>query len=1416
MKHNYLSKHLFLFVLILFMSINENLFAQTVFINEIHYDNVNGDEGEAIEIAGPAGTDLTNWSIVLYNGGNGAAYKTTSLSGSIPDLGDGYGVVAVNYPVNGIQNGAPDAIALVNNATVIQFISYEGSLTAVNGPAIGMTSTDIGVSETGTTLIGNSIQLIGSGLLYTDFTWQSPSLSNFGSINFGQSFSGSIVIDTEAPTIPTNLSTSNITQSTVDLSWDASTDNVGVVAYQIFEGVNQVGTTNNTIFQITGLTDNTIYSLSVKAVDATGNVSLASASVEITTLENTTPPITAGAVFINEIHYDNAGSDSGEGVEIAGPAGTDLTGWTIVQYNGNGGASYGTTNLSGVILDQLNGYGTIAVSISGLQNGSPDGVALVDNNGTTVQFLSYEGTFTATNGPASGLESTDIGISESSSEAVGNSLQLTGKGKVYNDFTWQIVENTFGAINTDQKFGDLVFINEMHYDNASTDTGEGVEIAGYSGTDLTDWSIILYNGSNGTYYGTISLSGIIPEQMNGYGTLSFSKSGLQNGSPDGLALVNNNGVVIQFLSYEGTITATNGAASGIESTDIGVVETGSTIVGTSLQLIGTGLIYSDFTWETADNTFGAVNTMQIFADPSSVTPEIELSTIAEARVVADETTVKITGVLTVSDQFAGSAYVQDETGAVAVFDPLVHGDGLFQIGDVITITGVKSSYNDQIQISPVSLVELNLESTLTIEPVTITLNEMVNHPSELVRILDPNFPKPGDIMFGNANYVLTDVSGTGELRIDYDVEEIVGLGQPETCSELIGVVGRYFETYQLLPRQKSDISCAGPYEQSGSDLSISKDKTLDIVTWNIEWFGDEANSPAAGNPDSDQIQKESVKNVLQQLNADIYGVEEVSDDALFAQMVSEMPGYDFVLSEATSYPNDTEGVKQKLGFIYNTNTVEVVSTKVLLESIHPYYNGGDESALTDFPDPDKSRFYASGRLPFMLTANVTIDGTTEQINVIDLHSRANTGDNLLKYNMRKYDIEMLKDSLDVYYPDANVIMIGDYNDDVDETVANVAPITDSTFKAFVDDSENYNVLTGILSEEGFRSYVSYENMIDHIMVTNELSDKYINESARVHYEFYSSTYTRTASDHFPVSARLQLKLLTLDESISTDVTCNGDSNGTATVKVSGGITPYTYEWSDGQNTSTAIGFSAGIYNVTVTDGLGATITQEFSINEPDALEVLTSENSTVYLGYAPEECTTLSVTETLGGTAPYTYIWSTGETNEVLEVCPEENTTYTVTVTDANGCTATADINITVENITCGNNSKNPKVEICHNGKSICVSKNSVQAHLNHGDSLGSCYSSKTSEESLIIANFKTYPNPIRNFMNISFDSNQNLSSDLLVFDFRGQLVNQSALQINEGKTESKVNLSSLGSGFYFVKILVNGEVKEVKFIYKE
>ena len=89
--------------------------------------------------------------------------------------------------------------------------------------------------------------------------------------------------DTEAPSAPTNLSANNITETTVDLSWNASSDNVGVTGYDVYQGSSLLGSVTGTTAQITGLTANTSYSFYVEAKDAEGNISAASNTVSVTT-----------------------------------------------------------------------------------------------------------------------------------------------------------------------------------------------------------------------------------------------------------------------------------------------------------------------------------------------------------------------------------------------------------------------------------------------------------------------------------------------------------------------------------------------------------------------------------------------------------------------------------------------------------------------------------------------------------------------------------------------------------------------------------------------------------------------------------------------------------------------------------------------------------------------------------------------------------------------------------------------------------------------------------------------------------------------------------------------------------------------------------------------------------------------------
>jgi endonuclease I len=167
-----------------------------VFINELHYDDSTaaGDVGEAIEVVATGGEDLGSYRLYLYNGSTPSA-ATVYANNAVPAgtaAGCGKASIAtVTYPTNGVQNGPNDGIALVDGSgKVVQFISYEGTITASGGPAAGLTSQNIPVSETNSTAPGTSLQLTGSGSQYAHFTWAASAAQTFGACNTGQTFSG--------------------------------------------------------------------------------------------------------------------------------------------------------------------------------------------------------------------------------------------------------------------------------------------------------------------------------------------------------------------------------------------------------------------------------------------------------------------------------------------------------------------------------------------------------------------------------------------------------------------------------------------------------------------------------------------------------------------------------------------------------------------------------------------------------------------------------------------------------------------------------------------------------------------------------------------------------------------------------------------------------------------------------------------------------------------------------------------------------------------------------------------------------------------------------------------------------------------------------------------------------------------------
>jgi DNA/RNA endonuclease G (NUC1) len=184
------------------------------------------------------------------------------------------------------------------------------------------------------------------------------------------------------------------------------------------------------------------------AITVTATSGGATATVASAVTVTGTAPIVTSTTIVSEIHYDNSGTDAGEAIEIEGDAGTSLDGWNLVLYNGSPSSLtlgvYATIPLTGSIPAICGARGVVVVNfaVNGIQNGEADGWALINAQGQVTELKSYEGTFTATGGPAAGLPSTAIDADESALLTPGRSVQRAGNGVWFGPR-----RNTFGACN---------------------------------------------------------------------------------------------------------------------------------------------------------------------------------------------------------------------------------------------------------------------------------------------------------------------------------------------------------------------------------------------------------------------------------------------------------------------------------------------------------------------------------------------------------------------------------------------------------------------------------------------------------------------------------------------------------------------------------------------------------------------------------------------------------------------------------------------------------------------------------------------------------------------------------------------------------------------------------------------------------
>ncbi len=371
--------------------------------------------------------------------------------------------------------------------------------------------------------------------------------------------------------------------------------------------------------------------------------------------------------------------------------------------------------------------------------------------------------------------------------------------------------------------------------------------------------------------------------------------------------------------------------------------------------------------------------------------------------------------------------------------------------------------------------------------------------------------------------------------------------------------------------------------------------TLDLASWNIEWFGDAANGPT-----NEALQQSNVRDVIAGTDMDIWGLEEVVSTTAFNNMEAQLTGYTGFLAneslvvDGPAYYSDFSNAEQKVGILYKTSVATLLGAKIILTA-NDY----------DF----------AGRPPMEVRLRTTVNGTTEDIVVIVLHNKCCT--DATSYSRRQNASIALKSYLDTTWPTQKVFVIGDWNDDVDTSISTGNP---SPFKNFVDATATYRFETKVLSDAGIASTVSYPDMIDHHLATNEGDAAYLAGSAEVYrVDQYITNYGTTTSDHYPVLSRYTVAgggggnapPVAQFSNSCTNLSCtftdaSTDSDGTVTA----------WSWNFGNGATSAAQHpshsyaTAGTYTVTltVTDNGGATgsITKSVTVTAPTSGITLTA------------------------------------------------------------------------------------------------------------------------------------------------------------------------------------------------------------------
>lgn len=268
--------------------------------------------------------------------------------------------------------------------------------------------------------------------------------------------------------------------------------------------------------------------------------------------------------------------------------------------------------------------------------------------------------------------------------------------------------------------------------------------------------------------------------------------------------------------------------------------------------------------------------------------------------------------------------------------------------------------------------------------------------------------------------------------------------------------------------------------------------TLDIGSWNVEWFGDTGNGPS-----NETLQLQNARDVIAGSNLDIWGVAEIVSTAQFNSLKSQLPGFSGFLANDPLVVNGAAfftSAEQKVGLLYKSSLATVIDARIILTA------NNDDFA---------------GRPPLQVKLLVNLNGRSEEIAVIVLHAKCCSDSD--SWTRRGNAANALKSYVDANFPTQKVWVIGDFNDDLDTSIT---PGRVSPYANFVNDVADYRFPTKALTDAGIASTVGFPDMIDHHLTSNDAYAAYLANSVEVYrVDQYISSYGTTTSDHYPVLSR---------------------------------------------------------------------------------------------------------------------------------------------------------------------------------------------------------------------------------------------------------------------------------------------------------